>query len=59
VTKDTDNLAWKGCSTDSLAIEAVDYSSTGGTLNFKWKIDCYLLYTFEAYINGPKGVPWK
>jgi len=58
-TKDTDNRAWRGCNTDSVSIEIDDYSSTGGTLKFRWKLDCFLLYTLEVYINGPIGVPWK
>jgi len=57
--QDTYNFAYLGCTTDSLGIQAFDYTSTSGKLKFDWKINCSIAYTFEVYINGPIGVPWK
>jgi len=57
--QDTYNFAYLGCNTDSLGIQLFDYTSTSGKLKFDWKVNCSILYTFEVFINGPKGVPWK
>jgi hypothetical protein len=57
--KDTYNFAYLGCNTDTLGIEVFDYSSTGGKLKFSWQVNCSLLYTFQVFVNGPKGVSWK
>jgi hypothetical protein len=58
-TGDVDTLIWQGCRPDVIGYRVFDYTRSDVKLDVDWTIDCSIIYTFDLYIYGPKGVPWK